>query len=95
MTTFSKTEIEAELTKIDNWTSTKEGIKKNFVFDNFTKSLAFIVEVGFLSEKQNHHPKIINEYNKVQLILFTHDDNAITHKDFKLAKAIDGLANNL
>ena len=92
MTTFSKAEIETELMKINNWQVSKEGISKKFVFDNFTKAFAFIVEVGFLSEKQNHHPKIINEYNKVQLLLFTHDENAITHKDFKLAKSIDGLS---
>lgn len=31
MTTFSKAEIKTELTKINNWKLTKEGISKNFL----------------------------------------------------------------
>jgi 4a-hydroxytetrahydrobiopterin dehydratase len=47
--------------------------------------------VGKISEKLNHHPKIINEYNKVNLELWTHDKNEITDLDHKLAAEIDDL----
>jgi len=53
--------------------------------------VAFLVQVAFIAEKQNHHPEIWNVYNKVTLHLTTHDEDGVTDKDFKLAAAIDGL----
>ena len=38
-----------------------------------------------------HWDKIVNEYNRISLSLFTHDSNGITEKDFTLAKEIDAL----
>lgn len=46
-------------------------------------------------EKQNHHPKWTNEYNKVHVCLSTHDEgNTITHKDRLLAQALDEIKAN-
>ncbi|MGY8944304.1 MAG: 4a-hydroxytetrahydrobiopterin dehydratase [Flavobacteriales bacterium] len=62
-----------------------------FVFKDFKESLSFINAVGKISENLNHHPKIINEYNKVDIELWTHDKNEITDLDHKLAAEIDDL----
>ena len=43
------------------------------------------------SEKVDHHPKLINEYNKVEVELFTHSSNSISNKDFSLARFIDNI----
>jgi 4a-hydroxytetrahydrobiopterin dehydratase len=51
--------------------------------------LSFIVQIGILAEKQNHHPEFTNVYNKVSLRLTTHDSNGVTEKDIKLAASID------
>ena len=41
-------------------------------------------------EKQNHHPKWTNVFNKVHVSLTTHDQgNTITQKDRELAKSLD------
>ena len=53
--------------------------------------MAFIIQVGFLAEKKNHHPELFNVYNKVTLRLNTHTENAVTTKDIDLALAIDKL----
>ncbi len=45
-----------------------------------------------IAEKMNHHPTWSNTYNKVDIILSTHDaGNTVTDKDRKLATAIDGV----
>ncbi len=63
---------------------------KKFQFSNFTQAFAFLTQVAFEAEKQNHHPKIVNIYNTVELWLSTHDaGNIVTQKDHDLAKAID------
>ena len=65
---------------------------KTYVFMDFKASLVFINRVGEVSEKINHHPEILNIWNKVTLRLSTHDaGNRITEKDLTLARAIQSL----
>ena len=60
-------------------------------FDSFLDAFAFISKIALLAEKANHHPKIVNEYSKVELALSTHDVGGITELDFALAKQISDL----
>ena len=46
---------------------------------------------GQIAESLNHHPKIINVYNSVEIQLWTHDQNSITDLDYNLAREIDKL----
>lgn len=85
-TTFNK-----ELKKLNNWNHFENSIEKEFVFQNFSQALDFIVQVGAKAEKTNHHPEIYNVYNKVKLRLTTHDFNGVTQKDIDLAVAIDSI----
>lgn len=74
------------------WQEINNQLVRQFVFDNFIEAFAFLTKVALLSEKHNHHPHIVNVYNKVTLSLSTHDaGNSITPKDHKLAAAIDKL----
>lgn len=72
-----------------DWTVKDESLFKKFEFDNFVQAFGFMSKVAILAEKQNHHPNWSNVYNTVEIHLFTHDENAITDKDFALAKAIE------
>ena len=46
-------------------------------------------EIAIQSEILNHHPLWTNDYNKLEIKLYTHDKGKITELDFKLAKIID------
>ena len=60
-----------------------------FQFEDFKKAFAFMTQVAFEAEKQNHHPEWTNVYNKVEVKLTTHDaGNTVTQKDRTLAKVI-------
>ena len=83
--------IKTQLQNITDWTLKNNGIEKQFQFKNFSAALAFIVQVGMLAEKANHHPELFNVYNKVSIRLTTHDMGGVTSKDFDLAKAIDAI----
>jgi 4a-hydroxytetrahydrobiopterin dehydratase len=83
--------IKKELQNVADWIYNDNAIEKKLVFKNFMEALAFIVKVGVLSEKRNHHPELYNVYNKVTIRLTTHDINGVTMKDFDLAKAINEL----
>ena len=74
-----------------NWPIIKNRLYKQFSFENFPEALAFINNIGQIAEKMNHHPKITNVYNQVEIELWTHDTNSITDLDYQLAAAIDNL----
>jgi 4a-hydroxytetrahydrobiopterin dehydratase len=72
------------------WREEKNNLQATFKFANFTEAFAFMTEVAFLSEKQNHHPNWSNVWNRVEIQLTTHDaGNIVTEKDRKLAKSIE------
>ena len=72
-----------------NWKTINNRLIKEFTFKDFNESLAFINKVGVESEKLNHHPKIVNVYNKVTIELWTHSNNSISELDYKLSDSID------
>ena len=77
------------------WIEENNQLKRNFQFTNFIEAFGFMSKVALISEKMNHHPNWSNVYNKVDIVLCTHDaDNTITEKDRKLAAAIDKIYND-
>ena len=89
---LTQTEIEIKKNQLDPKWVLKDG---QLVFHkeciDFDEAIALINKIAALSNSLDHHPKIVNEYNRISLSLFTHDSNGITEKDFALAKAIDTL----
>ncbi len=74
------------------WKETKTKLKGVFKFKDFMEAFAFMTEVAFHAEKQNHHPNWSNVYNEVEINLTTHDaGNIVTEKDRKLADIIDNV----
>jgi 4a-hydroxytetrahydrobiopterin dehydratase len=74
------------------WIENNNQLQATFVFPDFVTAFAFMTEVAFQAEKQNHHPEWSNVWNKVSIQLSTHDvGNVVTEKDRKLAAAIDAI----
>lgn len=72
------------------WTENNNRLSAEFKFKDFSQAFAFMTEVAFLAEKQNHHPDWSNVWNTVEIHLNTHDaGNVVTDKDRRLAKAIE------
>lgn len=72
------------------WLEKDNKLQKNFQFKDFKSTWKFMSAVAVLAEEHNYHPRLINEYNKVDICLSTHDSgNKITEKDRALANAID------
>ena len=74
------------------WIEENNKLVKHFSFKDFISAFSFLSKVALISEKLDHHPEIINVYNKVTIKLSTHDiGNKVSKKDYNLAKAIDEL----
>jgi 4a-hydroxytetrahydrobiopterin dehydratase len=92
MKKYSNIDIQAAMKTLNNWILYEDKIKKQFQFKDFSEALAFILRIGVLAEKQNHHPELHNVYNKVTIALTTHDVRGLSDKDFLLARSIDAIS---
>lgn len=72
------------------WKEENNQLQRSFEFKDFVAAFAFMTKVALAAEKMGHHPNWSNVYNKVDIILFTHEaKDSITEKDVKLSKEID------
>lgn len=67
----------------------RDAIVREFIFEDFAQAFAFMTQVAIMAEKRNHHPEWSNVYNKVQVLLTTHDAGGLTERDVGLAQYMD------
>jgi len=91
MATMGSDDIAGELAKVPGWTQKGDGIVRRYELRNFVEAMGFVVAVGLLAEKANHHPDIDIRWNAVTLFLSTHSEGGLTMKDFNLAAKIGEL----
>ena len=68
---------------------TGEELIRDLAFADFTKAMALVNRVAALAERENHHPGIHIDYNKVRLTLRTHKINGLSLNDFILAAKVN------
>jgi 4a-hydroxytetrahydrobiopterin dehydratase len=67
-------------------------IERSFVFKDFQQAFDFMTLCAKYAEEINHHPDWSNSWNRVNVRLSTHSENALTLLDLELAKAMDSFA---
>ncbi len=70
----------------------RDAIRKSYHFGSFSEAFAFMARVALAAERADHHPEIFNVYDRVEIVLSTHDAGGLSDRDIKLAHAIDELA---
>lgn len=87
-------ERETALAGLNGWNYDAEarGIRRTFRFADFAETFAFMSRVAILAEKADHHPEWFNVYNRVDMLLTTHDTGGLSERDISLATAIDRFA---
>jgi len=70
----------------------RDAIKRTVKFKNFSEAWGFMNQVALAAEKLDHHPEWSNVYNRVDIVLTTHDCSGLSERDLKLARIIDKLA---
>jgi len=90
---LTETERMAALAELTGWqpAASRDAIVKGFEFRDFVEAFGFMTRVALLAEKADHHPEWSNVYNKVEILLTTHDAHGLSARDVALAKAIDAL----
>lgn len=94
MAKLTASEREAALAELPGWRwdEGRDAITRRFTFKDFTEAFAFMTAVALAAEKADHHPEWSNVWNRVDVLLTTHDAHGLTHRDVELAKRIQALA---
>lgn len=69
----------------------RDAITRSFTFNGFSEAFAFMTQVALMAEKADHHPEWSNVYNRVDILLTTHDAGGLSARDVDLAGQIDTL----
>lgn len=88
---YEKMELSELLATLDGWSAVegREAIKKSYTFKDFENCFAAMGKIAIKAEEMNHHPEWFNVYNRLDVVLATHDANGVTSYDLELAKFID------
>ncbi len=88
---------EAAIGRLDGWRAVdgRDAITKSYKFGDFKRAFGFMTQAALKAEQMDHHPEWFNVYNKVDVVLATHDANGVTEKDVELAGFMDAAAARL
>jgi 4a-hydroxytetrahydrobiopterin dehydratase len=91
MAKLSARERDKALGRLNGWVYDEgaDAISHEFKFKDFSEAFAFMTRVALLAQSADHHPEWSNVYNKVSIMLTTHDAGGVTAKDVELAESID------
>ena len=70
----------------------RPAITRKLVFTDFNAAFGFMTRVALHADKVDHHPEWSNVYNRVEVLLTTHDAGGVTERDLDMARFIDAAA---
>lgn len=87
----------AAVAQLDGWTAAegRDAIVKTYRFGDFNRAFAFMARAALLAEKLDHHPEWSNVYDRVEVLLSTHDADGVTDLDLQTARFMDRAAKEL
>jgi 4a-hydroxytetrahydrobiopterin dehydratase len=86
---MSNEEAGSLLKEFMGWSLVDGHLHKDFKFKDFMESIGFVNNLAEVAEKEDHHPNISIQYNKVSIDLWTHAINGLSENDFILAAKMD------
>jgi 4a-hydroxytetrahydrobiopterin dehydratase len=83
----------AAIDRLGEWDydEARDALTRSFLFADFSEAFAFMTRVALLAEKHDHHPEWSNVWNRVDMLLTTHDAGGLSQRDVKMAEAVDRL----
>jgi len=81
------------LAQLPGWQLANDGkaIVKDFRFEDFHRTLGFINAVGFMANREDHHPDLEAGYGHCLVLWSTHDVGGLSLNDFVCAARVEAL----
>ena len=86
------------LEKLPGWSAVegdRDAIQRIYRFADFNAAFGFMTRVALKADKIDHHPEWANIYNRVEVVLTTHDADGVTALDLEMAQFMDEAAKGL
>ena len=92
-TRLTDDERSAALASLPQWSLVegRDAICRRYSFTDFSAAWGFMARAALVAERLDHHPEWSNVYNRVDVVLSTHDAGGLTSLDLELARAMDKL----
>ncbi|MFL2633558.1 MAG: 4a-hydroxytetrahydrobiopterin dehydratase [Candidatus Marisimplicoccus sp.] len=88
-------DIESHLLSLEGWKESDNILSITYKLSSFMEVMSFANLVSDRSEKIDHHPKIIIDYDTIVFELTTHSVEGVTLLDIRLAKFIHETFNEI
>ena len=84
----------AALAQLPAWRAVegRDAIARTFQFADFNAAFGFMARVALKAEALDHHPEWSNLYDRVEVLLATHDADGVTELDLAMARFMDAAA---
>ncbi len=89
MALLTQSDLRQQLDKLPGWEQRGSSIAREFEFPSFLAAIGFVNRIARLAEEVNHHPDITINYQRVTLVLTSHDSGGITQRIIRLAGKIN------
>lgn len=86
-------QVQQMLATLPGWQASADGksIAKDFRFEDFHRTLGFINAVGFMANREDHHPDLEAGYGHCRVLWSTHDVGGLSLNDFICAARVEAL----
>ena len=89
---LTASEIETFSQQVSGWVARDEKLHKTFTFKDFLAAMAFVNGMAEVAEAEGHHPDFtLYQWNRVDVVIWTHAIGGLSENDFILAAKIDEL----
>ena len=90
---MTQADIDQQLATLPGWelSSSQQGIEKEFRFDDFHRTMAFVNAVAWIAHVEDHHPDMKVSYPSCTVYFSTHDVGGLSLNDFICAAKVDSL----
>ena len=90
---LAESQVQKLLAQLPGWDLANDGkaIVKAFRFEDFHRTLGFINAVGFMANREDHHPDLEAGYGHCRLLWSTHDVGGLSLNDFICAARVEAL----
>lgn len=85
-------DVAAVLGDLPDWREAegdRPAIVRTLTFPDFNTAFGFMTRVALHADKVDHHPEWSNVYNRVEVLLTTHDVGGVSPRDVDMARFID------
>jgi len=72
-----------------SWLNNGSELSKEIIFENQLSLAKFVVEIARISDEMSHHADMEIHYNRLKMVITTHDEGGLTDGDFALSNKVD------